>query len=39
MSSVQEAIHPANLSDNALEVFDTHTLVQKDALIVQYEEK
>jgi hypothetical protein len=39
MTGVQEAIHPANLLDNALKVFDTLPLEQKDALIAKYEGK
>jgi hypothetical protein len=36
---VQEAIHPANLLDNTLKVFDMLPLEQKDALITKYEGK
>jgi hypothetical protein len=39
MTGVQEAIHPANLLDNALKVFNTLPLEQKDALIAKYEGK
>jgi hypothetical protein len=39
MTGVQEAIHPANLLDNALKVFDTLPLEQKDALIAKYKGK
>jgi hypothetical protein len=39
MSEVQEAIHPVNLLDNTLKVFDTLPLEQKDALIAKYEGK
>jgi hypothetical protein len=39
MTGVQEAIHPANLLDNALKVFDTLPLEQKDTLITKYEGK
>jgi len=39
MTGVQEAIHPANLLDNALKVFDTLPLEQKDTLIAKYEGK
>jgi hypothetical protein len=39
MTGVQEAIHPANLLDNALKVFDTLPVEQKDALIAKYEGK
>jgi len=37
LSEVQEAINPTNLLDNALKVFDTLPLEQKDALIAKYE--
>jgi hypothetical protein len=37
MSRLQEAIHPTNLLDNALKVFDTLPLEQKDTLITKYE--
>jgi hypothetical protein len=39
MSGLQEAIHPTNLLDNALKVFNTLPLEQKDALIAKYEGK
>jgi Zinc knuckle len=39
MTNVQPAINPANLLDNALKVFDTLPLEQKDSLIQQYEGK
>jgi hypothetical protein len=39
MTGVQEAIHPVNLLDNALKVFDTLPLEQKDTLIAKYEGK
>ncbi len=39
LSNVQQEIHPTNLLDNALRAFDTLPLAQKDALIMQYEEK
>ena len=39
MAGVQEAIHLVNLLDNALKVFDTLPLEQKDALIAKYEGK
>jgi hypothetical protein len=39
MSGLQEAIHLTNLLDNALKVFDTLPLEQKDALIAKYEGK
>jgi hypothetical protein len=39
MSGLQPAIHPTNLLDNALKVFDTLPPEQKDALINQYEGK
>jgi hypothetical protein len=39
LSEVQEAINPTNLLDNALKVFDTLPLEQKDALIAKYEGK
>jgi hypothetical protein len=39
MSGVQEAMHPANLLDNALKVFDTLPLKQKDTLIAKYKGK
>ena len=35
MSNVQQAIHPTNLLDNALKVFDALPLEQKDTLIAQ----
>jgi hypothetical protein len=37
--NVQQAMHPTNLLNNALKVFDTLPLKQKDALITQYEGK
>jgi hypothetical protein len=39
MTEVQEAIHLANLLDNALKVFDALPLEQKDALIAKYKGK
>jgi hypothetical protein len=39
MAGVQEAIHLANLLNNALKVFGTLPLEQKDALIAKYEGK
>jgi hypothetical protein len=39
LSEVQDAINPTNLLDNALKVFDTLPLEQKDALIAKYEGK
>jgi hypothetical protein len=39
MSAVQEAIHPTNLLNNALKVFNTLSPEQKDALIAKYEGK
>jgi len=39
MTGVQEAIHLANLLDNALKVFDTLPLEQKDTLIAKYKGK
>jgi hypothetical protein len=39
LSGIQQAIHPTNLLDNALKVFDALPLEQKDALIAQYEGK
>ena len=39
MSAVQEAIHPTNLLNNALKVFDTLPLEQKGALIAKYKGK
>ena len=39
MSGIQEAIHLANLLNNALKVFDTLPLEQKDTLIAKYEGK
>jgi len=39
MAGVQEAIHLANLLDNALKVFNTLSLEQKDTLIAKYKEK
>jgi hypothetical protein len=39
MSRVQKAIHPANLLNNRLKVFNTLPLEQKDALIAKYEGK
>ena len=39
MAGVQEAIHLANLLNNALKVFDTLPLEQKDALIAKYKGK
>ena len=39
MTEVQEAIHPANQLDNALKVFDTLPVEQKDALIAKSEGK
>jgi hypothetical protein len=39
MLGVQEAIHPANLLDNALKVFNTLPLEQKDALLTKYKGK
>ena len=39
MSNIQPALNPANLLDNALKVFDTLPLEQKDSLIQQYEGK
>jgi hypothetical protein len=39
MTGVQEAIHPANLLDNTLKVFDTLPVEQKDTLIAKYEGK
>ena len=39
MTGVQEAIHPVNLLDNTLKVFNTLLLEQKDALIAKYEGK
>ena len=39
MTNLQEAIHLTNLLENALKVFNTLPLAQKDALIVQYEGK
>jgi hypothetical protein len=39
LSEVQEALNPTNLLDNALKVFDTLPLEQKDALIAKYEGK
>jgi hypothetical protein len=39
LSEVQEVINPTNLLDNALKVFDTLPLEQKDALIAKYEGK
>ena len=37
LSEVQEAINLTNLLDNALKVFDTLPLEQKDTLITKYE--
>jgi len=37
--NVQQALHPTNLLNNALKVFDTLPLEQKDAQIAQYEGK
>jgi len=39
MSNVQPVLNLANLLDNALKVFDTLPLKQKDSLIQQYEGK
>ena len=39
LSEVQEVMNPANLLDNALKVFDTLLLEQKDTLITKYEGK
>jgi hypothetical protein len=39
LSQLQEALNPANLLDNALKVFDTLPLKQKDALITKYKGK
>jgi hypothetical protein len=39
MTGVQEAIHPVNLLDNALKVFNILPLKQKDTLIAKYEGK
>ena len=39
LSEIQEAINPTNLLDNALKVFDTLPLEQKDALIAKYKGK
>jgi Zinc knuckle len=39
LSQLQEALNPANLLDNALKVFDTLPLDQKDTLIAKYEGK
>jgi hypothetical protein len=39
MLRVQEAIHPANLLNNALKVFDTLLMEQKDALTAKYKGK
>jgi hypothetical protein len=39
MSGVQPTIHPTNLLNNALKVFDALPMEQKDALINQYEGK
>jgi hypothetical protein len=39
MLRVQEDIHPTNLLNNALKVFNTLPLEQKDALIAKYEGK
>jgi hypothetical protein len=37
--NVQQAIHPTNLLDNALKVFNALPLKQKDMLIAQYKGK
>ena len=37
--NVQQALHPTNLLNNALKVFNTLPLEQKDAQIAQYEGK
>jgi hypothetical protein len=39
LSEVQEVINPTNLLNNALKVFNTLPLEQKDALIAKYEGK
>jgi hypothetical protein len=39
LSNIQQALHPSNLLDNVLKVFDALPLKQKDALIAQYEGK
>ena len=35
LSNIQQALHPSNLLDNMLKVFDALPLKQKDALIAQ----
>ncbi len=37
MSQLQEAITPENILDNAIKMFDTLPLDQKDAFIQKYE--
>jgi hypothetical protein len=39
MLGLQEAINPTNLLNNALKVFDTLPIEQKDALIAKYKGK
>ncbi len=39
LSNLQQEIHPTNLLDNALHIFNSLLLEQKDALITQYEGK
>jgi hypothetical protein len=39
LTNVQQVIHPTNLLNNTLKVFDALPLKQKDALIAQYKRK